>query len=96
MAQPRKVNCCIYYDCSLFVVVVVVGVALSSESEDIGTYPLEFFEPVFRCGFVLREWRVRYIYEQNNVPNMIAYCIPDATVIEPVKYSRYGVHSIGA
>ena len=35
----------------LFVVVVVVGVALSSESEDIGTYPLEFFEPVFGCGF---------------------------------------------
>ena len=49
MAQPRKVYCCIYYDCSLFV--VVVAVALSSESEDIGTYPLEFFEPVFGCGF---------------------------------------------
>ena len=64
MANPRDLNCCIYYDCSLFVEEEeeeVVAVALSSESkvssesEDIGTYPLEFFEPVFGCGFVLRE-----------------------------------------
>ncbi len=47
-----------YYDCSLFIVVgvvvvvvveVEVVVALSSDSEDIGTYPLEFFVPVFEC-----------------------------------------------